>query len=285
MLRIASHNVWNNVPNTPQWAAKGEDCSAEARAPGHVRVYKDTMPDIIGWQESRDIMLDCVLSGCAEAGMNYTAVWGRFTPVLYRADKLELIESKFVTYPENLDGFEGIFNDMNSKSFNIAVFRIKENGHVFVFTTTHLWWKSGSEEAKKNNPNFYQAGSDEARELQVGMLIDCVNTYRDKYNCPSVIVGDFNTRYNSKAVSYALANGYSHAHDIATEYSDEESGYHYCFPDGYKCEYDKGGFKNAIDHILVSGVDEGAVKRFERYSPEYYFPISDHSEAFADIEL
>jgi hypothetical protein len=45
------------------------------------------------------------------------------------------------------------------------------------------------------------------------------------------------------------------------------------------------GFKKALDHIVISGEPEGAVKRFERYSPDYYFPISDHSMAFIDAEL
>ena len=31
---------------------------------------------------------------------------------------------------------------------------------------------------------------------------------------------------------------------------------------------------------------EGAtVRRFERFSPEYYLPLSDHSPAFIDIEI
>lgn len=30
---------------------------------------------------------------------------------------------------------------------------------------------------------------------------------------------------------------------------------------------------------------EGSVKRFERYSPDYYFPVSDHSPAYIDAEF
>ena len=285
MLRIATHNVWNNIDNTPAWEKNGEDCSAGARAPGHVRVYKETMPDIIGWQESRDIMLDLVLEGCREAGIEYTAVWGRFTPILYRADKLELLESKFITYPDDIDGFEGIFNDMRSKSANIAVFRIKENGHIFVFTTTHLWWKRNDEATRVNDPASYQEGSDKAREIQLKMIVDTVAPFREKYGAPSIILGDFNTQYDSLAVKYALDHGYRHAHDIATAFADEEMGYHLCFPWGYVKKYMTDGFKKALDHIVISGEPEGAVKRFERYSPDYYFPISDHSMAFIDAEL
>ena len=40
-----------------------------------------------------------------------------------------------------------------------------------------------------------------------------------------------------------------------------------------------------IDHILISDAPEGFVRRFERYTPEYYMPLSDHFPVFADVEL
>ena len=285
LIRIMSHNVWNNIDNQPAWEAKGEDCSAAARAPGHARVYKETLPDIIGWQESTQVMCDLVRESCYEFGISYTVIFGRFTPIFYRSDKFELVDSSFLTYPERLEGFDGAFNDMRSKSCNVAVFRIKESGKIFVFATTHLWWKREDEETKFHQPNAYLLGSDKAREQQMAILIDLIDEYRKKYDCPAVIVGDFNTDYNSRAVSYTRAKGYRHAHDIATEYTDETRGYHMCFPWGYEKHYLDGDFTKAIDHIFVIGEEDGALKRFERYSPDYYFPISDHSAAFIDIEL
>jgi hypothetical protein len=35
----------------------------------------------------------------------------------------------------------------------------------------------------------------------------------------------------------------------------------------------------------VIGAEDGFVRRFERFSPDYYFPLSDHSPAFADVEI
>ena len=284
-LRIMTHNVWNRIDNAPAWEKNGEDCSAVARAPGHVRVYKETMPDLIGWQESTEPMLDAVLEGCRNEGIEYTAVWGRFTPILYRADKLELLDSRFITYPDNIDGYEGVFNDMRSKSANIAVFRVKESGKKFLFATTHLWWKRSDEKTKAERPEEYLLGSDEAREQQVKIIIDTMNEFLKRYDVPAIILGDFNTQYNSKAIRYALDNGFRHAHDIATEFSDDEMGYHLCFAWGYVKEYMTLGFAGALDHILVRGEKEGAVKRFERFSPEWYFPVSDHSAAFIDVEF
>ena len=81
------------------------------------------------------------------------------------------------------------------------------------------------------------------------------------------------------------ANGFRHAHDIATEYAEEAVGYHYCFASCYETEYYDWPFEKALDHIYVIGEDEGAVKRFERYSSDYYFSISDHSPAYVDLEI
>ena len=42
---------------------------------------------------------------------------------------------------------------------------------------------------------------------------------------------------------------------------------------------------DAIDHILVKGMPEGAVKRFDRYTPEYYLLLSDHAPVYIDVTL
>ena len=280
-----SHNVWNKNANSPEWEAKGEDCSATARIGGLLRVYRETMPDIIGGQEVSALMADLMKEGFANAPINYTLIWGRFTPILYRADKFELVDSAFGTYPEHLDGYQGIFNDVLSKSWNLGVFRIKENGKLFIFATTHLWWKKSPQTEEDVGKREYQRGSDEAREFQIAILAEKIKEYREKYHCPAVLVGDLNTNYYSKAVRYLLANGFRHAHDIATEYAEESVGYHNCFPWGYETKYFDLPFEEAIDHILIIGEEEGAIKRFERYSPDYYFPISDHSPAYIDVEF
>jgi exonuclease III len=279
-----THNVWNKDFNSPAWEQKGEDCSAAARVGGLLRVYKETAPDIIGGQEFSARMADLMKEGFAEGDIQYTLIWGRFTPILYRADKFELVDSAFGTYPEEMPGFEGCFNDAKSKSWNLGVFRVKESGKLFIFATTHLWWKAEPTSPECTASN-YQKHSDAAREYQIKMLIERIDTYCEQYGCPVILVGDLNTGYNSKAIQYALSVGYRHAHDIATDYAEESVGYHYCFPNGFKTEYYDKPFEWAIDHILLLGEKDGAVKRFERYSPDYYFPISDHSPAYIDIEL
>ncbi len=285
-IRLMTHNIWNRDKNSPAWEEKGFDCSAEARVGGLLRVWRETQPDVIGCQEASALMADLLKEGMAGEPINYTLIWGRFTPIFYRADKLELVDSEFCTYPDYIEGFEGKFNDVRSKAYNIGVFRVKENSKLFIFATTHLWWKRSprADEKAPYAPNCLPR-SDEAREYQIEMLTSALERFRAKYNCPAFLVGDLNTGYESKAVQSAFAKGYRHAHDIATDFAEEAVGYHYCFPDGFKTFYSDRPFKTAIDHILVLGEAEGSVKRFERYSPEYYYPISDHSPAYADIEL
>lgn len=280
-----THNVWEYDGQAPAWEELGCNCSAPVRVKGIINVYDDTKPDIIGCQEASALMNDLLKEHFSHSDIDYTMIWGRFTPVFYRADKFDLLDSKFMSYPLNVPGYEGSFNNKNTKSYNIAVFRVKTSGEKFIFATTHLWWKKSPKEAGDEEKRNYQKFSDEAREYQLGLLIKEIDKFIEKYDCPAFLVGDLNTGYNSKAVSHAFESGYCHAHDIATDYADEAVGYHYCFPSGFEKFYSDAPFETAIDHILYKGTDKSVIKRFERYSPEYYYPISDHSAAFIDVLL
>ena len=278
-LRIMSHNVWKNDINLPAWEEIGANCSAATRAKGMVRVYTETRPDIIGFQEMSNMMADEIIRGLTEKGNHYELLLGQDTPILYRQDRLELIDSDFQLYPTELPGFVGEFNNSGTKSYCIAVFSDKNDGKKLIFMSTHLWWMSGNP-----NSNNYQAGSDEARVYQLNMAINRLEEFQAKYKCPTILVGDLNANYNSTAVQNALGRGYLHAHDIATDFIDEDWGYHYCFGDGYK-PYIKKSFEYGIDHILVKYAPKNFVSRFERYTPDYYLPLSDHSPVFIDVIL
>ena len=284
-VRLMTHNVWEFDTNSPKWEEKGEDCSAYARVGGLLRVYRELIPDVIGGQEVSALMADLLKEGFQSEPVDYTLIWGRFTPILYRSDKLDLIDSEFGTYPETIQGFDGCFNNSRTKSWNLAVFRLKSSRKMFVFVTTHLWWKANPTEPGHIGQPWCQIGSDEAREQQIAIVWEKIKEYRERYQCPAILVGDMNTAYHSKAMRFIRDQGFRHAHDIATDYAEESVGYHYCFPDGYRTQYDDRPFETAIDHIYVIGESEGAVKRFERYSPEYYYPISDHSPAYIDMEF
>ena len=278
-LRIMSHNVWKCDCNLPAWEAKGEDCSAVTRATGMVRVYTETRPDIIGCQEMSSVMADEILRGLSDQGQRYALLWGRDTPILYRQERLELLDSDFMLDPEEFPGWEGKFNHSGTTSWCIAVFRDKTDNKKLIFMSTHLWWMSSDPTAKN-----YQAGSDEARVYQLNLAMERLAKFQSEYNCPVVLAGDLNADYAKPVIQNALSGGYTHAHNIATEYADRDWGYHYCKGDGYK-PYLEAPFEKAIDHILVKFAPVDFVRRFERYTPDYYLPLSDHSPVFVDVAL
>lgn len=281
-LRIMSQNQWSWSENTPYWEERGLDCSSEARMKGHARVFQELMPDIIGGQEVNKNMQPDLMFNCLEAGLAYTMIWGNLTPIIYRTDKFDLLDAEYILYPERVPEYEGIFCDSRSKSANLGVFRRKEDGKVFIFVTTHLWYKNGSDPTNRR----YRAGSDQVRTMQLKMAMDLVTKYQKKYdNCPAIVVGDMNAVYHSEAIQCALNEyGYSHAHDVAVEYAHPGVGYNPCSHRMLGDWLDKP-FEEAIDHVLVKDFPEGAVRRFDRYTPDYYLYLSDHAPVFVDIEL
>lgn len=279
-LRIMTHNQWRFDNNRPEWEKIGCDCSAEVRAKGFSRVYKELLPDLIGCQEVSFKMLDCLLRDAKSANLNYAVVWGRETPILYNPEKFELLDCDFDLFPLTIDGFEGTFNNYQTKSWAVGVFRIKENGKTFIFANTHLWWMSSDP-----THEYYQPHSDEARVHQLSIVNQVIERYYEKYACPVILAGDFNSNYHSPAMDYMLKNGFTHSHSLATDYADQTEGYHACGPFGFSTEYSNRTFEFAIDHLMLKHNDCIAVKRFERYSPPYYLPLSDHSPAFIDVEI
>ena len=279
-LRIMTNNVWSCGSNKPWWIERDLDCSSAARAPKFAPVYKETMPDLIGWQEGDAQFRALVLPEMEKLGMNYELVYGKDTSILYNKDTLELIDSWFQIYPINIPDYEGEFNNNETKSFCIGLFKTRSSGKLLLFASTHLWWMS-------SNPihSHYQPHSDKAREYQINTLLDLLEELREKYNCPAIAVGDFNAEYYTNAVQVTFERGYRHAHDIAVEYADDRDGYHFCFPTGYKLYENPKPFKEGIDHIIIKGEPQGFVRRFERYTPDYYMPLSDHFPAYIDVEM
>lgn len=281
-LRLMSQNQWNNTPNREAWEEQGLDCSAEMRMKGHVKVFEELLPDVVGGQEVNKEMQQFFKFYCLEKALPYTQIWGNFTPLFYRADKLELVDTEYILYPAQVEEYEGRFNDVKSKSCNLGVFRVKEDGTLFIFATTHLWWKSSNPASR-----HYQNGSDEVRAMQMKMATELIAKYQEKYgNCPAFLVGDMNAPLSSPALQYALGvAGYVHAHDVAVEYANDNCGYNSCSPAGPGAAWQDRPHPTAIDHILGKGLPEGAVRRFDRYMTEEYLYLSDHAPVYVDVEL
>ena len=274
-LRLMSNNLWWCDLNHDAWAEMGENCSNASRAPGFARLYGEVMPHVIGFQECSGRMGHTLMMHISQAGLPYAMLWGKDTPIAYRKDLFELVDSWFYLYPEEIPGLEGAFNNLNTKSYSIALLRLKETGQLLLFATTHLWYKSDAA----------CPGSEDAKAWQVERLVDKLDELQGQYDCPAVVVGDFNTWPAAKAIRAAKARGFAHAHDVATEFADETCGHHFCCDKGFDTQVSEGGFEKSLDHILVRGVKEGAVCRYERSYADYYMPLSDHFPLWIDMEL
>jgi hypothetical protein len=67
-----------------------------------------------------------------EVGLNYAVHWVRYTAIFYRPEVFEVVDSDYILYPETMEGYEGSFNDVRSKSLNLAVLRVKETGKLLI---------------------------------------------------------------------------------------------------------------------------------------------------------
>lgn len=282
---LMSNNQWYNDPNHDAWKAIGEDCSAEVRVHGLVRAYKEVMPDVLALQEvSRHmakLMMDQMRSLKLADGSNaeYEYISGGDTPIVYRSDKLLLIESGFFRYDEKIYGLKGEYNNSGTKSYCYGVFKNKADGKIFALMSTHLWWKSSD----PNDANYLE-GSDEARAYQILQAASKMDTVMEKYDCPCFIMGDFNACMESCCLKAAQWRGWREAHDLATGSRDDTRGHHPCYAWGFE-RGDAGTFDQAIDHILLKNCDNVEVKHFRRITDEYFDKISDHYPLYIDVTM
>lgn len=278
-LRIMSNNIWWSDANSEIWAKNGDDCSAPTRAKGFFRVYKELAPDILGLQECSGFMGKILRRMFEDENLPYEFLYGRDTPILFRKDKFDVIETSSFIYREEVPGFEGSFNNCQTKSYCIVALKEKESDKVICFATTHLWWME--DDPKHKN---YRAHSSEARAYQLNLLLDKAEEFIAKYNCPCIVVGDLNADISSIALTSAFNRGWLHTHDLASE-KDETMGMHYCYADGFTTTpYDKD-FSDSIDHILIKNQGDMVINSFNRYSPDYYMPLSDHFPVYIDVEF
>lgn len=274
-MRILSSNQWKYDENSPAWAEKGEDCSAEARVEGLVRAYQQIAPDVLGIQEASVRMNELLMQRMSRfekdgQTLRYELITGGDTPLLYRPDRLLLIESGFFRYSEQVPGLEGSFNNHETKSYAFGVFEERANGRRFAVMTTHLWWKSSKPGALN-----YQAHSAEARAYQIRLALTRLEAVTAQYACPGVLVGDLNAAMGSLCLQTAEEMGWVDAHELATSRRSDTRGHHPCGPKGYT-RAEPGTFEQAIDHILVRRDSGLVIRDYLRLEDEWFDRISDH---------
>ena len=282
---LMSNNQWKCDHNNDVWRAMGEDCSAEARVKGLVRAYKAVMPDVIGLQEVSVRMAALMMAELEEAPLpdggaaRYEYISGGDTPIVYRRDRLKLLESGFFLYDEAVPGLEGSFNNGETKSYCFGVFEERGTARRFALMSTHLWFMSS-----RPGPRSYRAGSNVARAYQIRLASARMDEVMAKYACPGVLMGDLNASVNSLCLDAARAEGWKEVHDLALGDRDETCGHHPCGQNGFE-RGEPGTFEQAIDHILLKNEGGARVNYFRRIRDEWFDRISDHYPLYIDVDF
>ena len=276
---ILSNNQWKCDRNQPKWAEAGEDCSAECRVRGLLRAYRQIQPDLMALQEVSSLMARLLMEGLWETTLadgtsaRYGYLSGGDTPIIYRRDRLLLLESGFYRYPESIPGFEGCFNNDGTKSYCWGVFENLADGTRFAAMSTHLWYMSSQE----------RPGSAEARAYQFRLASRAIDEAMGKYDCPALVMGDLNASVSSLCLEAAFSLGWREAYDLSVGARDETCGFHPCGPGGYSRKTDGGTFSQAIDHILLKGDGNWTVRSFSRLTEPWFDSVSDHYPLYIDL--
>ena len=262
MITFYSQNVWNYNPS--EYRNKlirslvsdfdADICSFQECGPTTNRVGECPLPSL---------MADTYEEVCKEfADRN-------FTPVFYKKEKFNLIDSGYVLY-------EGL-NDVNSKSITWAVLEEKLSSKKFAVISTHFWWMFESE---KDN---------EQRLKNVDQLKAVCDDIIKKYDVLVIIGGDLNNGKNSdqgdRPYRYMLQKNFSDVRITAKETTDEYT--HHDYPvlneEGI---YENGPFPvRNLDYIFTYGEKTAEAKKFDVITSQKALNSSDHCPLIAWLEF
>ncbi|MBO5069707.1 MAG: hypothetical protein J6C37_05015 [Roseburia sp.] len=265
MITLYSQNIWNKNPAGYRNALVR---SLVSDFDSDVCAFQECGPmsNRVGSHPIVEIMSDVYVEATPEfADVNYT-------PVFYKKDKFNLIDSGYLVY----DGL----NDANSKSVTWIVLEDKESKKRYAFASTHFWWKfRGDEDTKQRLQNAAQ-------------LKEVCDNIVERYNIPVVIGGDFNNGKNAPQcdVPYQrmLKWGFRDIRDIAEVAAEEE----FTCRDGYPILKDDETFDKCpiapeycIDYIFIYGNYPVKVKKFYIETNDKALTSSDHCPLVGKFEF
>ncbi len=182
--------------------------------------------------------------------------------IFYKKDKFEVVTHGFYWLSETPDEpwSPGWTNMQFWRLVNWAEMRtLGENSTTFYFATTHF---------DNNSPN---------QEMSAPLVVERSRTWAEKM--PVILVGDFNSRPDSKAYGILTKELFTDSFDIAKEWTIDTN-------QNPIPEYDTS---NRIDHIFLSGkLNEWIVPKWtvdmHTYGEKDRYP-SDHFPIVANVEM
>ena len=287
-LRMVTYNIYSDW-RAPNWGVP-------PRAAGVERAIVKAQPDIVALQEVQaDWWASPLFKNLAA---NYGVVrgneaealrragppkptkpdkpepfLGNSCPLLYRKDRLALLDSGFEIFHIALGG--------SSKAVTWAVFEDKLCGRRFMSFSTHFWFKHNCPE------------SDTIRELNARNILRHVSDVHRKWgDIPVIGGGDLNCNPGSLAHETFKREGYSNAMDVAEEKTarsatrtyhgrlkrDENGQYH-----GTVAPPGKDKPEQSIDHIFFIGGIRAL--RYDIDVDAETLNASDHSPVIVDFRI
>ena len=273
-LRVMSNNVWDKPCNTTAWQMQGEDCSNYVRFRQMAKAYMAYDPDVLALQEINHYYIGSVVQAINDSGRHYQVadhyVKGRayrnWTPILYNTETLTLLDGDSHTfrYASNKD----------SKSYTWAYFEEKKTGKRFVVFSTHLWWRKNTPAAPNNS--LY-------REKQLQEVCTKANELVKEYDCPCLILGDFNCTVSAEEYGVLEKMGFADCYELATQYAKNLSGRYTCNEKSFSYRVKGDGYGKSIDHIAVRNLKKSKVLTYDYVTPNFYGKLSDHAPVYVDI--
>jgi len=245
-------------------------------------MFESYLPDVMAMQEFHPISrTNGFLQGILNQGFLEVNVvdevaekndnGNNYTPIFYRAEKLELLDQGYHVYSG--------FNDVNSKGLTWAVFKDKASGKKFAVISTHYWWKSET------------AADNESRVTDSKEMLAVIEQIASAHpGVPVLAGGDLNCKYETDPVKTLLDGGLSSAYILAEKKNDNGGHHGYAT---YSDEYDlftawdtpdaKYLTGWSLDHVCVAG--EVELSLFWTMTDRYALICSDHCPELVDIKF
>ncbi len=271
MLCIYSHNIWNHVPteyrNTLTWSMI-KDCNAD------ICTFQECGPETsrVGGAPIQELMKETY----TEVGPGQS----NYTPVFYKTEKFNLIDSGYFLY----DGK----NDDNSKSVTWAILEVKGTKEKIAIVSTHFWW-------------MYHEEADFVQRLQnVEQLKAKCDEIIKMYDVPIIIGGDFNNGQNArqgdepyrKMIDYGFVDVRNLADETIAEYTVAvETGEQEYPAPLYPTLTEDGRYINGypstatIDYIFAYGNRNIHFSKFDVRTDETSLNASDHRPLLGYFEI
>lgn len=258
-LRLMSSNIWGEYFGN----------EVEYRDRQLEGIYRKYQPDVLGLQEMMHTWWASPIWNDLDSQYQIVPVMTdgklNFTPIVYRTERLKVIDSGWYLYHEELDA---------SKGFTWAVFQDKESETQFAVFNTHFWWKDKMLE------------HDVIRRYNAVDLVHWMRQIGQAYDCPVFFMGDLNCTVDSPAWKYLNSCGWETSFAVTQDCSECSS--HHGDPvrgtDGhYHGQMTEKPKECSIDHI---GIPHGMhVRRQVAVTDQDALDATDHSPVFVDLDI